>query len=147
MLVEQRLTGGRRRRFFHRCAGAGFGRQKPALQFGAATVARRRCRLIDAVAAARRTAQPNVHMGPVTEPGPDLAQPVAIAARIQAQLFFNGRIDKNTGDLVILRRQFNQRGGLRLPQTRHYAAAVCRHQIQRLGFQQLGGAPALTRRL
>lgn len=149
MPVKQRLTSGRQWRqcFFHRCYGSRFGRQEPAFQLGAATVPQWRYRLIDAFAAARRTAQPDMHMGTVPEPGPDFAQPVAIAARIQALLFFDGRVNKNTGDLVILRRQFNQRLGFGEPQTRHHPAAVGRHQIQRLRFKQLISAPALARRL
>ena len=62
-------------------------------------------------------------------------------------MLFNRRVDENTGDLAIFRRQLDQLADLRAPQRRHHVLAVAGDQIQRLRLQQLRRCPARLRQL
>ena len=84
-------------------------------------------------------------MSAMLEPGTDFTQPLAVAARVQAQLLFNRRVDEDAGNFAIFRRQLDKLADLRALQRRRYAFTVGADQIQRLWLQQLRRAPARFR--
>ncbi len=54
-------------------------------------------------------------MSAMLEPGTDFTQPLAVAARVRAQLLFNRRVDEDAGNFAIFRRQLDKLADLRAP--------------------------------
>lgn len=93
----------------------GFRWFEPALQLRSAAIAGRRRRLILALQTSRRATQSDVHMSAMLEPWTDFTQPLAVAARVRAQLLFNRRVDEDAGNFAIFRRQLDKLADLRAP--------------------------------
>ncbi len=86
-------------------------------------------------------------MSAMLEPGTDFTQPLAVAARVQAQLLFNRRVDEDAGNFAIFRRQLDKLADLWL----HSDGTTCLPSLatrsSACSFQQLGRCPARLRQL
>ncbi len=68
-------------------------------------------------------------MSAMLEPGTDFTQPLAVAARVQAQLLFNRRANEDAGNFVTRRQPISW--PTVVLQRRHHMLAIAGDQVQR----------------